>query len=419
MPPATLIFPAIHFLKTASMLDLTSPHPYWFVKNGLPHSYPPLANDRTCEVAIVGGGITGAMIAQRLAESGFAVLLLDARDVALGSTSASTALLQYEIDVMLVDMADQIGEESARRAYELSYRSIDELEALVQRTGADCGFRKKTSLYMASDRKKAKRLAEEFRARRSLGFDVRYLDHDRLRDEFHLEGVSALVTGHAASVDPYRFCHALLQDARRLGAEIHDRTKVVEFDVRADHVRLVTNRGVTVAAQQVVIASGYEAQSLLREKVVDLDSTYALVSQPLEDLGPWDVDWMFWEAKEPYLYLRCTDDRRLLAGGEDDAFHDAGRRDAKLPEKVKRLEEHVRRLIPGLEWETEFSWAGTFGTTRDGLAYIGSSPEYPRCQFALGFGGNGITFSMMASEILDHALRGRTHPAAHLFRFGR
>jgi len=108
-----------------------------------------------------------------------------------------------------------------------------------------------------------------------------------------------------------------------------------------------------------------------------------------------------------------------LVGGEDDAFHSPTKRDASISRKTKMIEKKVRELIPDLEWEVEFAWAGTFGKTKDGLAYIGKSPEYASCLFALGFGGNGITFSTIAANLIAAMLKYDEPNTAHLFRFGR
>ena len=69
--------------------------------------------------------------------------------------------------------------------------------------------------------------------------------------------------------------------------------------------------------------------------------------------------------------------------------------------------------------DVDFAWAGTFGETVDGLPYIGAHPEWPCCQFALGYGGNGITFSALAAGIVRDAILGRANPHADLFRFDR
>ncbi|MEJ7590302.1 MAG: FAD-dependent oxidoreductase [Planctomycetaceae bacterium] len=400
-------------------MDLTSDHPYWFLKNGLLDTYAFPVDDVNCDVAVIGAGITGAMVAQRLSASGRSVVVLDGRDVCRGSTSASTALLQYEIDVALVEMAKMIGRSNAEQAYRLSHQSIDDLEKLVEEIGSGCGFRRKTSIQIAYSRKTAKLLADEHRARKSLGLDCKYHESDELFETFGLRGVSALSSNQSASCDAYRLAHDLLRTSVANGAMVFDRTQVTEFDCSKNEVTLKTSREIRVSAKRVVIATGYEAQTMLKERMVNLHNTYAAVSQPLASVSPWNSDWILWEAKSPYLYLRCTDDNRILAGGEDDLFNSPKLRDASIVKKAGIIHRKTRDLIPDLEWEVEFAWAGTFGTTKDGLAYIGESPEYPGCYFTLGFGGNGITFSVIAANMITEMICGVEPANAHLFRFGR
>ncbi len=201
------------------------------------------------------------------------------------------------------------------------------------------------------------------------------------------------------------------------GAKVFDRTSVTRFTCANGSVILTTNRGPRIVAKKAIIATGYESQSLLKQRIVNLDNTYALVPQPIADFGSWRPDWMMWEAKEPYLYLRITGDNRLFVGGEDDVFHSTIRRESSVNAKAITIESKVRKLLPRMQWEPEFAWSGTFGSTKDGLAYIGPSPEYPSCLFALGFGGNDTTFSSIASDLIWDMVRGVTTDDANLFRF--
>ena len=58
---------------------------------------------------VVGGGITGALIADALSHHGHEVAVIEQRDIGWGSTAASTALLQYEIDTHLLELAQRYG----------------------------------------------------------------------------------------------------------------------------------------------------------------------------------------------------------------------------------------------------------------------------------------------------------------------
>ena len=60
-----------------------------------------------------------------------------------------------------------------------------------------------------------------------------------------------------------------------------------------------------------------------------------------------------------------------------------------------------------------YAWGGSFASTRDGLPFIGRVPGmHPRLQFALCYGGNGITFSVHAGEMIRAGIEGRAHELA-------
>lgn len=100
-------------------------------------------------------------------------------------------------------------------------------------------------------------------------------------------------------------------------------------------------------------------------------------------------------------------------------FQDEKRRDALLSSKTKTLETKLRAMFPRLKWKRAAAWTGTFGESEDGLPYIGHHSNYPGALFALGYGGNGITFSAIASRMIADMVAGRRNRDAPIFRFGR
>jgi len=400
-------------------MDLRSNYPFWLVKNGLPYVYPTLENDLTCDVAVIGGGITGALVAHALVEAGFATVVLDKREIGWGSTSASTALLQYEIDTPLQDLIELVGEDHAVRSYQACRAAIDTLEQLAQSLDAPCGFERKKSLYLASRTRDVKALCQEFELRQKFGFKLDWLDEDAITTLFGFRRPAALLSYDGAQMDAYRFTHGLLQKAKRAGLQIYDRTEVIKIKQVNDDVELFTDRECCVRARKIVFATGYETQQYLKQQPAKLISTYAVVSEPLEIPSAWYEQCLIWESARPYFYLRTTPDGRVMMGGEDEDFRDPDRRDRLLKQKTATLQKKFQELFPQTTLEVALAWAGSFGETKDGLAYIGATDEFPNAYFALGYGGNGITFSALAAEIIRDSLLGRHNPNAELFRFDR
>ena len=97
---------------------------FWLVKNGILYSYPSLQKNIDTEIVVIGGGISGALTSHALMEKGYKVVLLDKRDIAMGSTAATTSMLQYEIDVSLFELAKMIGEEAAVECYKAGIDAI-------------------------------------------------------------------------------------------------------------------------------------------------------------------------------------------------------------------------------------------------------------------------------------------------------
>jgi len=256
--------------------------------------------------------------------------------------------------------------------------------------------------------------------RRAIGIAVEFLDEDEIAERFSFRRPAALLSATAAQVDAYAFAHGLLGDAAKRGLRVFDRTTILDVHARDDGVTLTSAEHYRVEARHVVFASGYETRDFLKQRVAELVSTFAVASEPMAEMPGWGEDrCVIWEHAHPYLYLRTTADGRVIAGGEDEPFRDPNRRDRALRKKTERLTERVRELFPEMDFRVEFSWAGTFGETKDGLAYIGAHPDWPSSFFALGYGGNGITFAVIAAEIIRDALLGRVHRHADLFRFDR
>lgn len=400
-------------------MDLKSGQLYWPLKNGLLADYPALHENLSCDVAIIGGGITGALVAYHLAEANLECVVLDKRDIGYGSTSATTGLLQYEIDTPLVDLIEQVGVQHAVRAYQLCLEAIAKIEYLTEDVGDGCSFYRKKSVYLASRKSDVPALRSEYEVRRQHGIDVEFLEQSDIEELFSFSRPAAILSHTAGQVDAYRLTHRLLHKAYERGVRVYDRTAVKSYEHGRRGVTLVTDRDTRVEARRVVFATGYESQQYLKQKIVNLKSTYALVSEPLETLAGWYERCLIWETARPYFYLRTAPGNRALIGGEDEDFVDATRRDRLIGKKSRQLSQKFRRLFPAIDMEIAYAWAGTFGETKDGLAYIGETPEFPNGLFALGFGGNGITFSIVAAEMLRDLCLGKSNPDLAIFRFDR
>jgi glycine/D-amino acid oxidase-like deaminating enzyme len=399
-------------------MELVAGYPYWLLKSGLPYQYPKLLENVKCEAAIIGGGISGALTAYHLLNAGLQCLVVDGRTIGLGSTCASTSLLQYELDIPLHKLKKLVGEEKAVRSYQLCGEAIDKLIALMTRINFQ-DFNECSSLFFSRHRRQKKFMQNEIDARKNAGFEAELLYADDMRKSFNLKAAYGILSAKGATNNAYALTHEILQYCTQRGLQVYDRTKIKEIDYKKDLVILKTEEGCMITADYVINASGYEVINFIKKGIVDLDSTYAIISetQPAQELSKEKI--MLWNTDDPYLYICVTADNRVIIGGRDEPFTTVKTLNNNLTRKASLLEKDFKQLFPGSVFKNEFAWSGVFGKTKDSLPYIGSYPKTPRTFYALGFGGNGITFSLVAAEIISDLVTGKKNKAAALFSFSR
>jgi glycine/D-amino acid oxidase-like deaminating enzyme len=400
-------------------MNLHSHTPFWLMKHGYIHAYPALQADIKSDIVIMGAGISGALIAQKLLQTGQSITLIDKRHAGMGSTAASTAFLQYEIDTPLTRLADYVGEQEAAAAYELCREAIYKIRDLCKDIRCQASFHLRPSLQYASYRSHVADLEKEYKLRRQYGFSVEWLQQKEVQDLYGFAAPAALLSADGAEVDAYMLTHALLQEVVQAGHKVYNNTEIVALEQQRNGVILHTAHGQRIQAKKLIIACGYESLRFLPKNVADIHATYALISEPLPEGEFWHRNSLVWETASPYLYFRTTDDSRILVGGKDDPYHNPGIRNKKITQKAAALQAAFQRKMPHIPLHIDFAWAGAFGITKDGLPYLGSIPEMKHTFFALCFGGNGITFSVIAAQMALDYINGKEGGYEQLFGFSR
>jgi glycine/D-amino acid oxidase-like deaminating enzyme len=389
------------------------------LKHGIINSYPSLKTDIDTEVVIVGAGISGALTAWYLCKAGFDVTIIDRRHIGMGSTVASTSLLQYEIDTPLHELILKIGREKAVKSYLYSREAIYILKAICNDLGDSALYINKPSLQFASYKKDLQELYEEYELRRQAGIRVKWLEGDEVEKRFGFKKPGGILSKDGAEADAYKITHAILEKFNKKGLQIYDHTEVINIRKSKKGVELETAENKKIKARNLVIACGYESQRYIPQKIEYLQTTFAIASEPIDKKDFWYKNAIIWETARPYLYLRTTPDQRIIVGGKDIELMNPQKRDKLMFSKRKSLERSFKTLFPHIAFNTDFSWAGVFGNTKDGLPYIGTLPGQANIYFALGFGGNGILFSVIAAQMIRDALTGKKNGYEEIFSLNR
>ncbi|MBD2844911.1 FAD-dependent oxidoreductase [Paenibacillus sp. IB182496] len=401
-------------------MDLYQGELYWPTTNEPHASYPTLEGAIRTRVAIIGGGMSGALSAYTLSLHGIDTVLLDREQVAGGSTSANTGLLQFSNDIMLHELAKQLGKGPAVRFYQACGQAVARLGELAVRLELPVNYAARDSLYYASSEQDVPRLQQEFEWLQQAGFDVDYWDPARISAHFPFRKPGAIVTRGDAEVNPYRFVQALVRRAAEQGALIREHTEIVRHTSEHGIHRLETADGDAVVADAVLYAIGYEPEEL-RGKLIRplLNRSFAAVTVPQTDLAAWHERMLIWETARPYFYARTTPSGRIVLGGLDEEKREPIHGKRPRARRAGQLEARLSELFPSLDTRLEFAWSATFGESADDLPFIGPDPGWAGVYYCLGYGGNGTVYSMIAADLLVQTLSGERHPVADIVALDR
>lgn len=399
-------------------LDLRTGRPVWFAYRAPSVPTGKFVRDVKADVAIVGMGISGAMIAEALTARGHTVVAIDRRGPMKGSTAATTALVQFEIDQPLAKLSGMIGRVKAEQAWRRCRLAMESLDARIRELGIACGLGRRPSLYLAGSALGPAGLCDEAEARRLAGLHAIYLTAAELRQRFGIERDGAILSHGNLTLDPRKLTAGMLNASLERGARFFAPAEAVAIESSSTAVTIGTKNGPTITSGHAVLATGYELTDIVPDTKHRIVSTFAIATRP-QPRSIWQQEAFVWEASDPYLYMRATSDGRVICGGEDEELSDEEKRDSLIQPKSANLSKKLAKLFPRLDTKPEFAWGGSFGTTTTGLPYMGRLPRHPRILAVMGYGGNGITYSEIASHLAAAAIEGRDDCDSGLFAFRR
>ncbi len=401
----------------------------WTKINEIPKKYPYLSNNISCDVVIIGGGITGAICSYFFTKAGVNTVLIDKNIIGYGSTRGSTSLLQYEIDYDLTGLKGLIGLENAVKAFKYTQQSIYKIKEVIENElNDDCDFSMKDCFYYSNKTNDVKFLENEYNLRKNNGFNVQFLNEKEARSKYSFNVKAGIYTnGSGGQIDPYRFTHALLSKSVEKGLSIFENTEMIDFKPKKNEVELITLNNFKINAKKAVFATGFETRNLFDKKSAIMTRTFTIVTKPVQNFDGWFNQSLIRDTEDPYTYLRTTGDNRILIGGLDENLGGVRSKMSNLKDddplcfkKYETLRKKLITMFPNIkDIEIEYGFSGFFGESKDGLPYAGEYYKYPNCYFCLGYGSNGILSSMFSAEMLKDLYLGNKDDFMDLLKIDR
>ena len=398
-----------------------SPWIYEFPRTRRP-DFPRLRGEHTCDVVIVGGGLTGCASAYACAMAGLRPLVIEADRVGQGSAGRSAGLLLADPGPLFRDLVRSHGLRAARRVFETWARGASDGAALLKRLKVPRGVAAVSDV-MAALRGDDKTLERELAARDEAGLPARWLPERQARTATNLDAHAALRIPYGFAVDPLHACVAVAAAAARRGATLFEKSQVRKVKALRKSVEVTTTDAI-VRAQTVIVTTGIATAEFgpLRRHFKRRE-TYLVMTAPVpagvrKQLAPPDAT--IRDMRTPHHRVRWTADQRLIVTGADQDETPARKRDAVLVQRTGQLMYELLMMYPAISGlQPQYGWHLPYGETADGLMYIGPHRNYPHHLFALGGGGDTISGAFVAARILARAVRGQMDKADEVFGWTR
>ena len=398
---------------------------YWTMRPAPPArgSYPPLRGSHACDVVVVGGGLTGCLVAHELARTGARVVLLERDRLGAGGTAGDLGIVQPTPGVRFVDLREARGLRAARSIWDASRRAALEWMAFARRTRLRCALDAVDFLECATTTDAAAQLEREYAALKDAGFDASWLPARRVRQVTGAEGEAAMRLTGAGVFDPYRACFGVARLAAKAGAMLCEQSEVTRVAVRRHDVEVVTPKA-TVTAATVLFASRLPTAGLRAlERHFWTEERYVVALPEMTPsqrrrLGPTGT--VVADLAVPPHAWRWTADGALLFAGAAQRPVPPRQQGQALVQRTGQLMYELSLHYPQVSGTPAASgWSVPVTTAGDGLPIVGSHRGFPRHLFALGLGAAGVSGAWLAARMLARRLTGASDRHGELFAFGR
>ncbi|MBU3112174.1 NAD(P)/FAD-dependent oxidoreductase [Clostridium lacusfryxellense] len=387
--------------------------------NKVPKQYSYLTNNIETDVIIVGGGVTGSILGYYFSKHNIKCVILEKHRIGYCSTGLTTSLLQYELDDKLSDLMETTTKQDVIRSYELGQKALREIDGIINEYGNKCDYMKKDTLLYTSKKLERNEIYEEYKVRKENGFDVDFIDESNNPFSFDLKA-GVYSNNGGAQFDPYKYTHQLLDICLKRGVRVYENTKVVKVDYESSGVVVETSYGYKVRAAKIIVATGYNTELFTKRNFGTKTTTYNIATKPISDFSGWHNRVLIRDNYLAYNYYRTTLDNRIIIGGEDIRFVPDIFNEKMAEEKYNILEQRLKSMFKDIkDIEVEYKYCGAFASTKDNLGFIGEDPDNNKLWYCLGYGANGILFSMLGGMMLSDLYLGKRNDDLKLFKVDR
>jgi gamma-glutamylputrescine oxidase len=364
--------------------------------------WPTLPHRREeADVCIIGAGIVGSTLAHFLGQAGKSVIVLEARDVALGASGRNAGHISAHGKAGYDTAVEKFGRATVREARALGFRNREIVKGFLDAYGV--WYEQPGSLTLAWDAQEAKELEASARALIADGYDVEWYDKDPTGRGFF----GGIYQAGDMATQSYWLTTQVMAHS---GATVIPNCAVRKIEQEGEIVTVHGQRA-TVRAPQVCLCTNSYSRTL---HPYFADKVFPTRGQMLATAPTTRFMEMTMGCEWGYEYFRQLPDGRFIIGGWRNRFvaEEVGYNDHETtPHLQAGLESFLHKYFPELDGlPIEHRWSGIMGFTADEMPLVGRLPDMPNVYFAVGFTGGGMGIGPATAERTAELMLTGTHP---------
>ncbi|MDG5787451.1 FAD-dependent oxidoreductase [Evansella sp. AB-P1] len=386
------------------------PESFWLDSTSRP-SFEPLKENGSCDVVIVGAGITGITAGYLLSKEGYKVIILEATSVFNGTTGHTTAKITAQHGIIYDELIEHFGEDFAKKYYKTNTNALDFIRDTVKEHQIDCDFQEKDAVLYGTTEKAIRKLEKEYKAYQRLGIPSEIYDSV----PFNVDSRRAIAIKKQAQFHPLNYLQTLLDEFIANGGKIYEGTTAVsimtESETGEDFLTVDTRDGHYITCHNVLSCTHfpfYEAEGFYFARMHSERSYVVAAKGNVDELkGMYlSVD----DTKRSVRTVTINGETHLLLGGEG---HKTGQGEPMMMhyEALKKFGEEVFEIT-----DIPYRWATQDLYTQDNVPYIGPvSSLHTNIFVATGYRKWGMTSGTAAGFILRDYVMDKNTPEMEVF----
>ncbi len=399
---------------------LNQPYPksYWADNSGsAPGNAGTLARDIEVDVAIIGSGYTGLSCALHLAKQhNIKAHVIEANQTAWGCSGRNAGfILKSTGRKPYSSMIKQWGRDVAKGIYAEVSQGVDTVNQLIA-DGIDCDKQSNGYLRVAHKPSRIGELQSQAQLlEKEFGYQTQILSAEQIKAEYFdsKDAYGAIRFNDGYGINPLKLAWGYQKKAQELGATVHTNSPVTHWRTENNKQILHTPQGQVTADKVVIATNGYTPNRFhlaVNNRTLPVLSQI-IVTNPLTEqqlaASNFISDNVVMDIRALKYYFRKLPDNRILFGGRGAISG----KDAENPFFAQRLLKVLKASFPSLhELSIDYSWSGWISIALDDLPHIRQADETGNVAYAMGYCGNGVSFSVQAGKRLAQWVAGEPLP---------